>query len=63
MDAFFISMAVAIMFGLTFATILTLIVVPLFYIIFYNLPYQSERGSSGNTKNDDSPPGTEVASV
>jgi multidrug efflux pump subunit AcrB len=34
-DAFFISMAVTIMFGLGFATILTLIVVPVFYAIFY----------------------------
>jgi multidrug efflux pump subunit AcrB len=34
-DAFFISMAVTIMFGLGFATILTLLVVPVFYSIFY----------------------------
>ena len=34
-DAFFISMAVTIMFGLGFATVLTLIVVPVFYAIFY----------------------------
>jgi len=34
-DAFFISMAVTIMFGLGFATILTLLVVPVFYAIFF----------------------------
>jgi multidrug efflux pump subunit AcrB len=36
-DAFFVSMAVTIMFGLTFACILTLIVVPVFYAIFYKV--------------------------
>ncbi len=34
-DAFFISMAVTIMFGLGFATVLTLIIVPVFYAIFF----------------------------
>ncbi len=38
-DAFFISMAVTIMFGLGFATILTLIVVPVLYAIFFRVPY------------------------
>ena len=37
-DAFFISMAVTIMFGLGFATVLTLIVVPVFYAIFFRAP-------------------------
>jgi multidrug efflux pump subunit AcrB len=36
-DAFFISMAVTIMFGLTFATVLTLIVVPVLYAIFFRI--------------------------
>jgi len=36
-DAFFVSMAVTIMFGLTFACILTLVVVPVFYTIFYKV--------------------------
>ena len=36
-DAFFIAMAVTIMFGLGFATVLTLIVVPVFYTIFYRI--------------------------
>lgn len=34
-DAFFVSMAVTIMFGLAFATLLTLVIVPVFYTIFY----------------------------
>ena len=37
-DAFFISMAVTIMFGLGFATILTLVVVPVLYAAFYRVP-------------------------
>jgi multidrug efflux pump subunit AcrB len=37
-DAFFISMAVTIMFGLSFATVLTLIVVPVLYAIFFRVP-------------------------
>ncbi|EKE77919.1 efflux RND transporter permease subunit [Gallaecimonas xiamenensis] len=37
-DAFFESMAVVIMFGLGFATVLTLIVVPVLYTLFYRIP-------------------------
>ena len=37
-DAFFTSMAVTIMFGLGFATILTLIFVPVLYAIFFKIP-------------------------
>jgi len=36
-DAFFISMAVTIMFGLLIATVLTLIFVPVLYSIFYRV--------------------------
>jgi multidrug efflux pump subunit AcrB len=36
-DAFFVSMAVTIMFGLTFATVLTLIFVPVLYAIFFQI--------------------------
>ena len=36
-DAFFQSMAVVLVFGLTFATILTLIIVPVLYAIFFNI--------------------------
>jgi len=38
-DAFFSSMAVTIMFGLGFATILTLIVVPVIYALVYRVKY------------------------
>ena len=36
-DAFFIAMAVTIMFGLAFATVLTLVVVPVLYATLFNL--------------------------
>lgn len=36
-DAFFVGMAVTIMAGLAFATLLTLIVVPVFYMIFFQI--------------------------
>jgi len=34
-DAFFVSMAVTIIFGLAFATVLTMVVVPVLYATFY----------------------------
>jgi multidrug efflux pump subunit AcrB len=37
-DAFFVAMAVTIMVGLTFATVLTLIVVPVLYVTLYRVP-------------------------
>ena len=40
-DDFFIAMAVTIMFGLGFATLLTLIVVPVLYAVFFRIPYQN----------------------
>lgn len=36
-DAFFVAMAVTIMAGLTFATVLTLVVVPTLYVIFFKI--------------------------
>lgn len=36
-DAFFVAMAVTIMFGLAFATVLTLVVIPVLYTIFYKV--------------------------
>ena len=39
-DAFFESMAAAIMFGLGFATILTLIIVPVLYTMFHGIRYR-----------------------
>ena len=41
-DPFFKSMAVVIMFGLTFATILTLVVVPLLYVVIFRIPADTE---------------------
>jgi multidrug efflux pump subunit AcrB len=40
-DNFFRAMAVTIMFGLSFATVLTLVVVPVLYTIFYRIPSES----------------------
>jgi multidrug efflux pump subunit AcrB len=37
-DAFFISMAITIMFGLGFATVLTLIFVPVLYALIFQIP-------------------------
>jgi multidrug efflux pump subunit AcrB len=37
-DGFFVSMAVTIMFGLGFATVLTLVFVPVLYTIFFKIP-------------------------
>ncbi len=37
MDAFFAAMAVVLVFGLTFATVLTLVVVPALYVIFFGI--------------------------
>ncbi len=44
-DPFFDAMAVCIMFGLSFAAVLSLIITPLFYAIFYNIHEPSERAS------------------
>ncbi|MEL7453983.1 MAG: efflux RND transporter permease subunit, partial [Pseudomonadota bacterium] len=44
-DAFFRSMAVVLMFGLSFATLLTLIVVPALYAIFFRI-HSSERAAA-----------------
>ncbi|MGI9341609.1 MAG: efflux RND transporter permease subunit [Gammaproteobacteria bacterium] len=41
LDAFFISMAVTIIFGLLFATVLTMIVVPVLYAVFFRVPSPS----------------------
>jgi multidrug efflux pump subunit AcrB len=42
-DAFFLSMAVTIMFGLSFATVLTLVFVPVLYTIFYRVPFKETK--------------------
>ena len=45
-DAFFKSMAVVLVFGLTFATILTLIIVPVLYAIFFRIGAKEVRNAS-----------------
>ncbi len=40
-DAFFVALAVTIMFGLAFATVLTLIFVPVLYVCFFRIPLPS----------------------
>ena len=40
-DGFFIAMAVTIMFGLGFATVLTLVFVPVLYATLFKIPYQA----------------------
>jgi len=42
-DAFFVSMAVTIMFGLGFATVLTLVFVPVLYTIFFRIKYEGRH--------------------
>jgi multidrug efflux pump subunit AcrB len=41
LDAFFVSMAVTIIGGLLFATVLTMVVVPVFYAMFYRAPVEN----------------------
>jgi len=40
-DAFFVSMAVTIIFGLMCATVLTMVVLPVFYAILFRIPSQA----------------------
>ena len=39
-DAFFVAMAITIIFGLLFATVLTMVVLPVFYSIIFRIKYQ-----------------------
>ncbi|MBW2422440.1 MAG: efflux RND transporter permease subunit, partial [Deltaproteobacteria bacterium] len=48
-DLFFQSMAVTIMAGLGFATVLTLVVVPVLYITMFRLPYQPRVASNAGS--------------
>ena len=41
-DVFFVNMSITIMAGLGFATVLTLLVVPVLYAIFFKIPYDKE---------------------
>jgi Cu/Ag efflux pump CusA len=45
-DPFFKSMAVTIMFGLAFATALTLVVVPLLYAVLFRIQQTPEASAS-----------------
>ena len=45
-DVFFQPMAVTIMFGLGFATVLTLFVVPVLFALFYGVRYRSQSRRS-----------------
>ena len=46
-DKFFVSMAVTIMFGLGFATLLTLVVVPVLYTVFFKIKFTEQLLSDG----------------
>jgi len=50
-DAFFTSMAVTVMFGLGFATILTLVIVPVLYVIFFKIPYVEAAKTTSDESN------------
>jgi len=41
-DVFFVNMAITIMAGLAFATLLTLVVVPVLYAILFHVPYSQD---------------------
>jgi len=41
-DMFWVSMAVTIMFGLAFGTVLTMVVVPVLYVVFFRIPSPKE---------------------
>jgi multidrug efflux pump subunit AcrB len=47
-DVFWIAMAVTIMFGLTFGTLLTMLLVPVLYATFYRLRAPAENQSANN---------------
>ncbi len=46
-DAFFVAMAVTIVFGLMVATVLTMVVVPVLYAIFFRVPFPRTAGPRG----------------
>ncbi|MDH3213314.1 MAG: hypothetical protein OEM05_12585 [Myxococcales bacterium] len=41
LDAFFVAMAVTIIFGLIFATVLMMVVLPVFYAVVFRVPSKS----------------------
>ena len=48
LDAFFKSMSVVLVFGLTFATLLTLVIVPVLYAMFFNIKPTEVAGAKDN---------------
>ena len=62
-DVFFASMAVTIMGGLAFATVLTLLVVPVLYAVMFRIPSPRARGpdGAGGTRRSSPRGGCEVA--
>lgn len=55
-DAFFQSMAVTLVFGLSFATVLTLAVVPVFYAIAFGIKNNETAASGVGNQNSEPPP-------
>jgi len=49
LDAFYVAMAVTIVFGLAVATILTMVVVPVLYAIFFNAKIDDDGSAAGET--------------
>lgn len=47
LDAFFQSMAVVVVFGLSFASVLTLVIVPVLYAVFFNIRTEETRHAKG----------------
>ena len=60
-DPFFGAMAVCIMFGLSFAAVLSLLVTPVFYAIFFNVDEDSDARTALTDKNIDKPVATTAA--
>ncbi len=52
LDAFFKSMAVVLVFGLTFATLLTLVIIPVFYAKFFGITEDETAHTDGDLVND-----------
>ena len=57
-DAFFVAMSVAIMAGLAFATVLTLVVVPVLYAVLYRVPASTDGSKSTPPRTRTSAPET-----
>jgi len=62
-DAFFISMAVTIMGGLAFATVLTLIAAPVLYAVFFRIKRPGKPGGKGAAKSGAATPEPEGAAA